>query len=69
MSYTKITDEGLSHLPLLHTLIAHCTEITDAGLKHLPMLHTLKVCEAKITDDGNINHQGGLYRSYKKRHT
>ena len=47
---SKITDEGLRHLPNLTTLSAGGSQITDKGLRHLPNLTNLHAGYSKITD-------------------
>ena len=66
---TRITDEGLKKLTQLRELDVGNTSITDNSIKHLTHLNYLVASYTKITDDGNINHHGGLCRSYMKNVT
>ncbi len=58
---SSITDEGLKHMNLLHTLDASLnTNITNEGIKHLDLYVLQITYNDKITDDG-IKNMKNLY--------
>ena len=66
----KISDHNLSsYQTLLELDINNYNNITDEGIKNLSQLQILHARFTKITDDGNINHHGGLCRSYMRNDT
>ena len=65
MSY-ELAPEPCAHVAASELDVGN-TSITDNSIKHLTHLNYLVASYTKITDDGNINHHGGLCRSYMKK--